>query len=198
LGDVANPGELELSIFGLDLPARTAPIFLKAGFAGVQSAYAVSETLRVAVKTAEKHRCTPQIIAVAYADHSLAQTLAPESIRAAALDAGCAGILLDTFTKRSGNLLTWYPSAPLARWIKGGRKHGLLVAIAGGIGIGELPEVATLGPDVIGVRGAACEGGRTGRVTIARVRGLRSLVSPNSDFLQAVEMPMTPLASRKA
>jgi (5-formylfuran-3-yl)methyl phosphate synthase len=189
LGDVVNPRQLELAISTLDLPPRIAPIYLKVGFAGVASPYAVAELLRIAVQVAARHSTSPRLIAVAYADYSLAQTIAPEFSRAAALDAGCAGILLDTFGKTGGNLLTWYPTDTLARWISGGRENGLLTAIAGGLGPREAARVSVLEPDVLGVRGAACDGGRTGAVNSTRVAQLRALLRPNSGFVQEARLP---------
>ncbi|HEY0776746.1 MAG TPA: (5-formylfuran-3-yl)methyl phosphate synthase, partial [Gemmatirosa sp.] len=37
--------------------------------------------------------------------------------------------------------------------------------------------VREIGPDVVGVRGAACDGGRTGRISAERVRALRAGVA---------------------
>jgi len=198
LGDVANPRQVELAISALDLPRRIGPIYLKVGFAAVTSTYAVAELLRTAVQAAARHSACPHIIAVAYADYSLTQTVHAESIMAAALDAGCAGILLDTFRKIGGNLLTWYPTDALARWIGDGRESGLLTAIAGGLGTREVAGVSALEPDVLGVRGAACDGGRTGAVDSTRVAQLRALLRPNSGFLQEAGLPTPEIGSRKA
>lgn len=198
LGDAVNPRQLELAISTLDLPPRMAPIYLKVGFAGVASPYAVAELLSLAVQAAARHSARPHIIAVAYADNSLAQTVEAEFTRAAALNAGCAGILLDTFGKVSSNLLTWYPTGALARWIGEGRENGLLMAIAGGLGVREAPRVSVLKPDVLGVRGAACDGGRTGAVSSSRVAQLRALLRPDSGFLQEAALATGDNGSRKA
>jgi uncharacterized protein (UPF0264 family) len=198
LGDVADPRQLEQAISSLDLPPRNGPIYLKVGFAGITSPYAVAELLRTAVQAAARHSASPHIIAVAYADYSLAQTVEADFVRAAALDAGCAGILLDTFKKIGGNLLSWYPTDALARWIGENRKNGLLTAIAGGLGTREVVRISALDPDVVGVRGAACDGGRTGAVNSSRVAQLRNLLEPNSGFLQEAELPIPDTGSRKA
>jgi (5-formylfuran-3-yl)methyl phosphate synthase len=198
LGDVANPQQAELAISALDLPRRIGPIYLKVGFAPVASPYAVAELLRTALQAAARHSAKPHIIAVAYADYSLAQTVEAESIMAGALDAGCAGILLDTFGKIGGNLLTWYSPDALARWINEGREIGLLTAIAGGLGIREVVRVSALEPDVLGVRGAACDGGRTGAVSSTRVAQLRALLQPDSGFLQEAALRTPEIGSRKA
>jgi hypothetical protein len=57
-------------------------------------------------------------------------------------------------------------------WIVAAQHEGLTAAIAGRLTLDDVPRVAALGADVAGVRGAACEGSRTGRVTALRVRAL--------------------------
>src|SRR5439155_997913 len=52
---------------------------------------------------------------------------------------------------------------------------GLFAARAGGLSGPDLARARSLGADVVGVRGAACVGGRTGRVSRARVAALRAL-----------------------
>jgi uncharacterized protein (UPF0264 family) len=51
----------------------------------------------------------------------------------------------------------------------------LQVAIAGKLGLDDVPLVANAGADIMGVRGAVCEGGRTGRVNVEKVRRLAGL-----------------------
>jgi (5-formylfuran-3-yl)methyl phosphate synthase len=198
LGDIANPRQLQLTISTLDLPPRIGPVYLKVGFAGVASPGAIAKLLGTAVQAAARRPASPHIIGVAYADYSVAQTATAERIRAAALDAGCSGILLDTFGKIGGNLLTWYSAAALARWISEGRENGLLMAIAGGLGTKEAACVSALRPDVLGVRGAACDGGRTGAVNSTRVAQLRALLRCDSGFLQAAALASQNNGSRKA
>jgi uncharacterized protein (UPF0264 family) len=68
----------------------------------------------------------------------------------------------------------------LATWVDEARSAGLLVALAGRLTLDALPTLRPLGADVVGVRGAACEGGRGGRVSQARVRALRAALDTSS------------------
>jgi hypothetical protein len=45
--------------------------------------------------------------------------------------------------------------------------------VAGSLELADVEAVAGIGPDVLGVRGAACLGGRSGKISIRRVRELR-------------------------
>ena len=90
-----------------------------------------------------------------------------------AADAGVTGVLIDTQVKDGAGLLHWLSPSELSAWVRHARGLGLLTGVAGALGAADL-ESACLGlPDVVGFRGAACEGGRSGRVAAARVASLR-------------------------
>jgi uncharacterized protein (UPF0264 family) len=60
--------------------------------------------------------------------------------------------------------------------VSSARERGLLVAVAGKVAAKGIPTVAGSGADIVGVRGAVCDEGRNGHVSLARVRLLRDLV----------------------
>jgi (5-formylfuran-3-yl)methyl phosphate synthase len=176
LGDLTTQAEIERSISSLELPAREAPTYLKLGFAAVPSPTVVERLLRAALAAAAEHRSAPKVIAVAYADSPAAGTVSPEEIHEAALGSDCSGVLLDTYGKTGSDLFSWITQADLAKWISDLRTDGLLAAVAGGLGIQQMAQACVPLPDVIGVRGAACEGGRNGTVSSCRVAALRGLM----------------------
>jgi uncharacterized protein (UPF0264 family) len=173
LGDLVNPEQVVATIRSLRLPLRTAPVYLKLGSAAVRAAKQIEALLTCAVTASRAHPACPLVVAVAYADATRAGTVLPDSVRVMAQRAGTAGILLDTQIKDGLGLLRWIAPRALARWVTSARAAGLITALAGGLGLEDLEAVAAAGPDVVGVRGAACEGGREGRISAARVRGLR-------------------------
>src|SRR2546426_638977 len=87
---------------------------------------------------------------------------------------GAAGVLLDTVYK-GVPLFTIEPLASLAAWVAAAHAAGLFAALAGGLSGSDFVRARALGADLVGVRGAACVGGRTGRVSRARVAALRAL-----------------------
>src|SRR5205809_494597 len=91
----------------------------------------------------------------------------------AALGDAAAGVLLDA-AKKDAPLFTIESPATLAAWIAGAHAAGLFAALAGGLSGPEFARARALGADVVGVRGAACVGGRMGRVSRARVAALRA------------------------
>lgn len=75
-----------------------------------------------------------------------------------------------------GGLFATVAATALSRWVGVAHDGGLSVALAGSLGGGNVERVRDLGADIMGVRGAVCEGGREGRVSVARVRELAARV----------------------
>jgi len=173
VGDLAQPEDAIRALASLTLPARTAPTYLKLGFAGVSSPEMVSRILAVAVAALADCGSPALVVAVAYADAERTGTLSPELMAGRARGAGASGVLLDTHTKDGIGLLGWITPAALGAWVAGARQEGLLTAVAGSLMPENVETVAAAGADVVGVRGAACHGGRGGQVRADRVRALR-------------------------
>lgn len=113
-------------------------------------------------------------VAVVYADWESADAPAPDEVLAVAADAtSVAGVLIDTFDKsRPARLdvgwLTWTSRVKAA---------GLRLAIAGGLTTETIGGLAMFAPDLVAVRGAACEDGdRTRNVDAIRVSDLAAIV----------------------
>lgn len=172
LGDVSDPDEVAAVIPVRRLLRRPSLVFLKLGFAGVRSPETVSRVIERAL-AAVAGQSSARVVAVAYADAERAGTLPPRLILELAHRAGADGVLLDTHTKDGLGLLGCLSRGALHAWVLAGRRSGLITALAGELQVADLATVRRATPDVIGVRGAACEGGREGRVTAERVRALR-------------------------
>ena len=173
LGDVSRPEEVGAAIHGLELPQRTSRTYLKLGFAGVRSPDQIGLLIEHAVSVTSRMAAPPRIVAVAYADSERAGTMPPALILSLAEAAGAAAVLLDTHGKDGRGLLEWLPSGALVDWVALARQAGLLAALAGSLRPGDLALVGRAHPDVVGVRGAACSGGRQGQVSEDRVRRFR-------------------------
>jgi uncharacterized protein (UPF0264 family) len=180
LGDPADVGDALRLIALLRSPPRTAPIYVKLGFAALGGGAEAKELLAATVSAAARHPLSPRIIAVTYADGS-GPSANLEGIAAMAAAAGAAGALVDTIRKDHSCLPDLVDQARLRAWVAGARRLGLLVALAGRLTASHLAWAAGLGADVVGVRGAACVGGREGTVSAARVRRLRAALGPGAD-----------------
>ena len=79
LGDCATEEEVRCAVSAVRLPKRSAPVYLKLGFAGIASADRVVGLLRAAVATATASELDLDIVGVAYGDNRAAGKRPPAS-----------------------------------------------------------------------------------------------------------------------
>jgi uncharacterized protein (UPF0264 family) len=178
IGDAADERDVErrAAAYG-----GAGAALVKVGFAGIASSTRVASLLAAAVRAAATAAGGVHpfgVVAVAYADAGGASSIAPDVLIDVAARAGAAGVLVDTADKNGPGLRALVTAGELAAWVSAARDAGLLVALAGKLTAADLAFVRDAGADIAGVRGAACEGGRAGRVSAERVALLRSLCAP--------------------
>jgi (5-formylfuran-3-yl)methyl phosphate synthase len=151
--------------------AEAGARFVKIGFAGTRNATTIAEIVAGAVYGSRSASVEQTgVVAVAYADAAKASSLAFEEILAVASLGGAEGVLVDTADKRGPGLRQLVTSSTLSRWVADAHDAGLFVAVSGKLTADDLGFVRDSGADIAGVRGAACEGGRTGRLSADKVR----------------------------
>ena len=174
LGDAVDERAIARSA---DAFARAGASLVKIGFAGIASRTRVTSLLAAARAGAATHA---GVIATAYADADRVASLNPFAMIDAAVRAGSTGILLDTADKQGPGLTGLLSQERLSSWVRTSHDARLLVALAGKLTADDLAYVSDAGADIVGVRGAACDRGRTGQIAAARVRALRSAVARRS------------------
>lgn len=147
--------------------ARAGASFVKVGFAGVRSHDRVAELLAAAL------RGTRDVVPVAYADGGIP----PATLIDIAARAGARGVLIDTANKTGPGLCELATRAEIASWIQLAHQHVMCAAVAGKVTAIDFDLLLEAGADIVGIRGAACDGGRTGTISIEKVRVLRDYVS---------------------
>jgi len=169
--------------------ARLGYDYVKAGLDGVtdaDEAMVLLGAIVAALRSAERGaggeeaasagRGTTRLIAATYAEVTAA-AIDPEALPEIADRAGCGGCLLDTAVKNGRTLFDHRDAGALGRFVAAARGRGLVVALAGALGDADVARAAALRPDVIGLRGALCAGGRAGRLSPARVRRFVALLA---------------------
>ena len=173
LGDAADEDDVER------LAREAAGVgvtFVKLGFAGITASRRIATLLAAARRgAAAGSHGGCGVVAVAYADGDQVAGPGPDRLVDAASAAGVAGVLLDTANKDGPPLRTLLSQVAIAAWISRAHEGGLTAAVAGRLQIADLTFVRDAGADIAGVRGAACEGGRTGRVAADKVEALRRM-----------------------
>lgn len=174
LGDALDEATIERTA---EAYARSGARLVKVGFSGIASRARVASLLGAARDGAASHA---GVIATAYADADRVASLNPFAMIDAAAAAAAAGVLLDTADKLGPGLPGLMSPGMLSSWVGAARDARLLVALAGKLTVDDVAFVMDTGADIVGVRGAACDSGRTGRIVAARVRALRSAVARRS------------------
>jgi uncharacterized protein (UPF0264 family) len=118
-----------------------------------------------------------QAVAVVYADWQAAQSPAPQDILNVAIGSRCPALLIDTWDKSAGTLFNHWPAGELQGFVTEVRSHDISVVLAGSLTLQNVITAAQLGPDLVAVRTAACEGGRAGTVSETKVRELKNSIA---------------------
>ena len=116
-------------------------------------------------------------VAVAYVDDTAARAPSIDEVVSAAIDSGCAGVLLDTFDKSSGRLFDYLSESQIDELAERMHAAGKFIAAAGRL---ELSDVARLGQtavDIVAVRSAVCaKNDRQGAVTTDLVAACKAAI----------------------
>lgn len=98
---------------------------------------------------------------------------------------GAAGIMLDTMDKARGKLADHVALPELGAFIARAKARGLLVGLAGSLKPADVPALLTLAPDLLGFRGALCQGNRDARLDPVSCAKLRRLIPRSPTRVQA-------------
>ena len=130
-----------------------------------------SEWLGVAKAVADADKL---LAAVVYADWGQAKAPPPEEILQVARTGKCRYLLIDTFDKGRGSILDYLLGAELEAILQAARQASMTTVVAGSLSLRMLGQLPLKYVDVVAVRGAVCEGDRTGVVVAERVREFRA------------------------
>ncbi len=115
-------------------------------------------------------------VLVACADAETCAAPTPEEVLEAAVDTGCTSLMLDTFQKSGRSSLKCMGPIRLQKFVESAGARNLPVALAGSLGLAEIPFLMALGPRILGFRGAACVGGREGRLSVQKIQSLANAI----------------------
>lgn len=119
-------------------------------------------------------------VAVIYADGAAVAAPSAEQILDAAARVECRTVLVDTAIKNGRGLLDHWPPSTLQAFLREARSRRLTTVVGGALTTDTIPTVADCGPDYIAVRGAACEGPRTGTLSAERLAAVKASLSASA------------------
>ncbi|MFQ5916502.1 MAG: (5-formylfuran-3-yl)methyl phosphate synthase [Candidatus Binatia bacterium] len=176
IGDFPNlPGSAALAAFGA---LRAGASIIKVGLKGPKDVKSATYLVRQVVRAVKGTDGSAKVAVCAYGDYQRAGTIDPLLIPRIASKCGADIAMVDTAIKDGQPLTDFLREGDLKAFINKARSHGLRAAFSGSLGYREVRTLRLLNPEVIGVRGAACEGGdrKKGKISERRVRRLKKLL----------------------
>lgn len=169
LGDLPfKPGTAALAAYGA---ASCGVNYVKAGLHGLNT-YVQALEMMVAIKKAVRMVSKDAaVVASGYADFRRFNGLNTRDLVQAAKDAECDIVMVDTAIKDGKTLFDALTLHEIADFISMAKEADLLVALAGSIKAHHADELFQLQPDIVGVRGAVCEGpDRHSKISVGKTK----------------------------
>jgi (5-formylfuran-3-yl)methyl phosphate synthase len=156
LGDLPyKPGTAALAACGA---AWCGVTYLKAGLHGLNSygqAYEMMSAVRQAAWMFSAHI---DVVAAGYADYRRFNGVSPYDLVRAARDAKCDVVMVDTAFKDGSTLFDALSMDEIREFVVQAHDAGLQVALAGCLKFEHADRLRELQPEIVGVRGAVCDG----------------------------------------
>ena len=192
IGDAPDkPGATALAALGATVCSIQ---YVKVGLYGTSLPPQGVYLLREVCRAVRDYDDRTKIIAVAYADAHKIGSLPPLELPAVAIEAQADGCMLDTAVKGYGSLFSHLNDGKLRAFVQSCHKRGLLCALAGSLGAGDIPRLAEIDPDIVGFRTAACLGDRIhGVVDRRQVERLKDLIAANRSPLSGPYQAIAPI-----
>ncbi|MBN2452027.1 MAG: (5-formylfuran-3-yl)methyl phosphate synthase [Lentisphaeria bacterium] len=194
LGDLPNkPGTAGLAAYAA---ARLGVHYIKAGLYGATN---YSDALAMMASVTRSIRMVRKdILAVAcgYADYRRFGGVPCDELVDAAGEAGADVVMVDTAVKDGKTLFDALRVDEIQRFVERGHEAGMMVALAGSIGLDHIETLCAIGPDIIGVRGAVCDGSdRRKQMSVRRIQELALRLRERSGAAAPVPMAQAACAA---
>lgn len=144
------------------------PLAIKAGPAGLDALHWRRAYHQLAAALPE----VVTAVAVGYADWRAASCPEPVRLIEAAIEAGARTVLIDTYDKAGPSLLETVGPAEIDGWVSALDAAGVAMVLAGRLTAADVARLGAVASATLGVRSAACDGGRLGRVERGKVAAL--------------------------
>lgn len=176
LGDVPyKPGTVSLAAAGAVVSGAD---YIKVGLYGTRNYQEALDVMTNVVKAVKELDDQALVVASGYADAHRVGAVDPMEIPRVAADSGADLAMVDTAVKDGKTLFDFMDQDTIRRFTDMIHDYGLLSALAGSVQKEQIPLLAQLGCDVVGIRGAACLGGdrNKGRIHRQAVTDLKKMI----------------------
>ncbi len=174
VGDVPyKPGTVAQAALGAAVSGAT---YIKVGLYGCTTPDQGIDVMRAVVRAVKEHNPDALVVASGYADAHRIGCVNPLAVPDIAARSGADAAMLDTAVKDGTRLFDHVPPDVCAEFVRLAHASGRFAALAGSVRQDDLGELSRIGTDIVGVRGAVCEGGdrNAGRIQPHLVAAFRA------------------------
>jgi len=158
IGDMGfKPGTASLAAFSASLWVD----YVKVGLMVGKSSQALE--LAKSVSRAVRENGKKTVIA-AYADYYEIGSISPAELPEIGACCDVDVVMIDTALKNGRGLFDCMDFCSVAEFVDLAHDYGIVCALAGSVKVDDLPLIKEAKADIVGVRGAVCEGGRGGKL----------------------------------
>ncbi|MGW5068686.1 (5-formylfuran-3-yl)methyl phosphate synthase, partial [Streptomyces cyaneofuscatus] len=156
--------------------AVSGATYIKVGLYGCTTPEQAIEVMSGVVRAVKEYRPDAFVVASGYADAHRIGCVSPLALPDIARRSGSDAAMLDTAIKDGTRLFDHVSPAACAEFVRLAHEAGLLAALAGSVKAEDLATLTRIGTDIVGVRGAVCEGGdrNAGRIQPRLVAAFRA------------------------
>ncbi len=176
IGDFPNiPGTASLAALGA---AISGADYVKVGLYGLSSKEDAILLASSVVKSVKDYDKGIKVVVAGYADFYRINSINPMIIPEIGKKSGADIIMLDTAIKDGKKLFDHIPMDKLIDFVKDSHNYGISVALGGSLSGSDIEPLYQIGVDIIGIRGAACDGNDrlNGRIKAEMVRKLKERI----------------------
>lgn len=156
MGDVPyKPGTVAQAALGAVVSGAT---YIKVGLYGCTTPEQATDVMSGVVRAVKEYRPDAFVVASGYADAHRIGCVNPLSLPDIARRSGSDAAMLDTAVKDGTRLFDHVPPDVCAEFVRLAHEADLLAALAGSVKTADLEALTRIGTDIVGVRGAVCEG----------------------------------------
>ncbi|MHA1129451.1 MAG: (5-formylfuran-3-yl)methyl phosphate synthase [Candidatus Helarchaeota archaeon] len=180
LGDLPDlPGTASLAAFGL---VHCGVNYVKAGIKGPKTKDNAIFLMRQICHAVQDVNSEIKVVAAGYADAERFGGISPLSIPEIAAESESDIAMLDTAIKDGKRLFDFLSHSELLEFVDTTHSYGLQAALAGSIRKEDLIPLIQIKPDIVGLRGAACENNDrlNGEIRGTKVKELVKIIKQNS------------------
>lgn len=154
LGDLPHkPGTAALAALGA---VSCGVKYVKAGLHGSKTVEEGIDLMKGVVRACKQYDPNVIVVTAGYADYRRFDGLSPLQLVEIAARSESDMVMVDTYIKDGKSIFDALSDAELEEFVSAAHARGLKVALAGSIRAEHLEQLARIGADVVGVRGAVC------------------------------------------